>query len=42
MNVAIAYIENNVPGNIQSQLGHLKHCKSKIIVYVENDELYNK
>jgi hypothetical protein len=42
MNVAITYKENGVPGNVQSQLGHLKRYKSDIIVYVENDEPYNK
>ncbi len=42
MNVAIAYKENGVPGNVQSRLGHLKRCKSEVIIYVENDEPYNK
>jgi cytochrome b len=42
MNVAIAYRENGVLGNVQSRLGHLKRCKSEIIIYVENGEPYNK
>jgi hypothetical protein len=42
MNVAIAYKENGVLGNVQSQSGHLKHHKSEVIVCVENDEPYNK
>jgi hypothetical protein len=42
MNVAIAYRENGVPGNIQSQPGHLKCRKIKAIVYVKNGEPYNK
>jgi hypothetical protein len=42
MNGIVAYRENNVPSNIQSQSGHLKHRKSKVIVYVENDKPYNK
>jgi hypothetical protein len=42
MNIAIAYKENGVLGNVQSRPGHLKRRKSEIIVYVENGELYNK
>jgi hypothetical protein len=42
MNIVIAYRENNVPGNVQSRPGHLKRCKSEVIIYVENDKLYNK
>ncbi len=42
MNVAIAYRGNGMPGNIQSRPGHLKRCKSEVIIYVENGELYNK
>ncbi len=42
MNVAIAYKENGMAGNVESQLGHLKRCKSEVIIYVENDEPYNK
>jgi len=42
MNVTVAYRENGVPSNVQSRPGHLKHRKSKIILYVENDKPYNK
>jgi len=42
MNVGVAYRENNMPSNVQSRPGHLKHHISKVIVYVENDEPYNK
>ncbi len=42
VNVAIAYSENNVLGNIQSQPSHLKRHKSEIIICVENGEPYNK
>ncbi len=42
MNVAIAYRENGVLTNVQSRLGHLKRCKSEVMIYVENDEPYNK
>jgi len=39
MNVVVAYRENGVPSNIQSWPGHLKRRKSKIIIYVENDNV---
>jgi hypothetical protein len=42
MNVVVAYKENGVPNNVQSRPGHLKRRKSEIIVYVKNDEPYNK
>jgi len=42
VNVAIAYRENNVLGNILNQPDHMKHHKSDVIVYVENGEPYNK
>jgi hypothetical protein len=42
MNIAVAYREYDVPSNVQSQPSHLKRRKSEIIVYVENDEPYNK
>jgi hypothetical protein len=42
MNVAIAYRGNGVPGNVQSWPNHLKRCKNEVIIYVKNDELYNK
>jgi hypothetical protein len=42
MNVAIAYRENGVPSNVQSQLGHMKRHKSEIIVCVKNNEPFNK
>ncbi|CAM6079680.1 unnamed protein product [Sphagnum tenellum] len=42
MNVAIAYKENGVLSNVQSRPGHLKCCKSEVMIYVENDEPYNK
>jgi hypothetical protein len=42
MNVVIAYKENGVLGNVQSRPNHLKCRKSEVIVYVDNDELYNK
>jgi hypothetical protein len=42
MNVKVAYKENGVPSNVQSRLSHLKCCKNEVIVYVENDEPYNK
>jgi len=42
MNVAITYRENDMPSNVQSRSGHLKRRKSKVIVYVKNNEPYNK
>jgi hypothetical protein len=42
MNVTIAYRKNGVLGNVQSRPGHLKRCKSEVIIYVENNEPYNK
>jgi hypothetical protein len=42
MNVVVAYKENDMPSDVQSQLGHLKCRKSKVFVYVENSEPYNK
>ncbi len=42
MNITIAYKENGMPSNVQSQPGHFKRHKSKIIICVENGELYNK
>jgi hypothetical protein len=42
MNVAIAYWDNGVPGNVQNQPGRLKCHKSEVIVCVENNEPYNK
>jgi hypothetical protein len=29
-------------GNVENWLGHLKRHKTKVIIYVENDEPYNK
>jgi hypothetical protein len=42
MNVIIAYKENGMPGNVQSRSGHLKRCKSEVIIYVENGKPYKK
>jgi hypothetical protein len=42
MNVAIAYRKNGMPNNVQSWPSHLKRRKSEVIVYVDNDESYNK
>jgi len=42
MNVAIAYRENNLLGNVQSRPNHLKRHKSEVIVCVKNGEPYNK
>jgi len=42
VNIAIAYKENDMPGNLQSRLGHLKRHKSKVIVCFEDDEPCNK
>jgi len=42
MNIAIAYKENGMLGNVQSQPSHLKCHTSEVIVYVKNGEPYNK
>jgi hypothetical protein len=42
MNLVIAYRGNGVPGNVQSRPDHLKHCKNEVIIYIENDDPYNK
>jgi len=42
MNVVITYKENDMPGNAQSRLSHLKRHKSEVIVCVKNGEPYNK